>query len=159
MFSYEYWMEKALILARKSYEIGEIPVGCLVVKDDKIIGRGYNLTEGKKVINHAEILAITSANDYLNNWRLLDCNLYVTLEPCMMCVGAINNSRLKRVVYGAKNNNFGAIQNLNSKIQVVSGILEKECSKILQDFFKSIRKLKQQNSKCQSKTIDIFENK
>ena len=159
MFSYEYWMGKALILARKSYEIGEIPVGCLVVKDDTIIGEGYNLTEGKRVVNHAEILAITSANDYLNNWRLLDCNLYVTLEPCMMCVGAINNSRLKKVVYGAKNNNFGAIQNLNSKIQVVSGILEKECSKILQDFFKNIRKFKQQNSKCQSKTIDIFENK
>lgn len=143
MFSYEYWMEKALILARKSYDIGEIPVGCLVVKDDKIIGEGYNLTEGKRVINHAEILAITYANDCLNNWRLLNCDLYVTLEPCMMCVGAINNSRLKRVVYGAKNNNFGAIQNLNSKIQVVSGILEKECSKILQDFFKSIRKFKQ----------------
>ena len=144
MFSYEYWMEKALILARKSYEIGEIPVGCLVVKDNKIIGEGYNLTEGKKVINHAEILAITSANDCLNNWRLLDCDLYVTLEPCMMCVGAINNSRLRRVIYGAKNNNFGAIQNLNSKIQVVSGILEEECSRILQVFFKNIRNFKKQ---------------
>ena len=144
MFSYEYWMEKALILARKSYDIGEIPVGCLVVKDDKIIGEGYNLTEGKRVINHAEILAITSANDCLNNWRLLDCDLYVTLEPCMMCVGAINNSRLRRVIYGAKNNNFGAIQNLNSKIQVVSGILEEECSRILQVFFKNIRNFKKQ---------------
>ena len=144
MFSYEYWMEKALILARKSYDIGEIPVGCLVVKDDKIIGEGYNLTEGKRVINHAEILAITSANDCLNNWRLLDCDLYVTLEPCMMCVGAINNSRLRRVIYGAKNNNFGAIQNLNPKIQVVSGILEEECSRILQVFFKNIRNFKKQ---------------
>ena len=151
MFSYEYWMEKALILARKSYEIGEIPVGCLVVKDDKIIGRGYNLTEGKKVINHAEILAITSANDYLNNWRLEDCDMYLTLDPCPMCASAIKQARIKNV-YSALNNtdpnNLKIIEmiflkdNSNPGVEFLSNLYVNKSKSILNSFFD-----KQRNNK------------
>ena len=138
--NHEFWMKKALELAKKSYNKNEVPVGALIIKNNQIIGQGYNLVNStNQVINHAEIIAINMANKKLENWRLLDCEIYVTLEPCNMCIGAINNSRIKKIIYGAKNNNFGAIQMRNPKIKVVSGILSFECSKLLSDFFKKIR--------------------
>lgn len=138
--NHEFWMKKALEFARISYEKNEVPVGALIIKNNQIIGQGYNLVNSTNTIsNHAEIIAINTASKKLKNWRLLGCEIYVTLEPCHMCVGAINNCRIKTVIYGAKNNNFGAINMLNSKIKLISGILQPECSKLLSDFFKKIR--------------------
>ena len=138
--NHEFWMKKALELAKKSYNKNEVPVGALIIKNNQIIGQGHNLVNStNQVINHAEINAISMANKKLENWRLLNCEIYVTLEPCVMCIGAINNSRIKKIIFGAKNNNFGAIHMINPKITVLSGILSLECSKLLSDFFKKIR--------------------
>ena len=138
--NHEFWMKKALELAIISYEKNEVPVGALIIKNNQIIGQGYNLINSTNIIsNHAEIIAINTASKKLQNWRLLGCEIYVTLEPCLMCIGAINNCRIKTVIYGAKNNNFGAVNMLNSKIKLISGILQPECSKLLSDFFKKIR--------------------
>lgn len=138
--NYEFWMKKTLELAKKSFDNNEVPVGALILKDDKIMGEGLNSVESSgSVTKHAEISAINSANRNLNNWRLLDCEIYVTLEPCLMCVGAINNCRIKKVIYGAKNNNFGAIGMIDPKIEVISGILECECSQLISDFFNKLR--------------------
>lgn len=141
--NHEKWMKEALKLAKISFENNEVPVGAVVVKNGIILGRGYNLTNStKKTSNHAEIIAIDNAGKFLEEWRLVDCDMYVTLEPCMMCVGAINISRIKKLVYGTKNNKLGAIKYINKKINVISGILEEKCSNILSDFFKDLRKLK-----------------
>ena len=137
---HEFWMKKALELAQKSYEENEVPVGALVVKSGNIIGEGWNLMNSTNIAtNHAEIIAINIASQKLGNWRLLDCEIYVTLEPCLMCVGAINNCRIKKLIYGAKNNNFGAINIINPEIEITSGILQFECSQLLSNFFKKIR--------------------
>ena len=139
--NHEFWMKKALEFAKKAYKKNEVPVGALVIKNNQIIGQGYNLINSTNIIsNHAEIIAINMANEKLKNWRLLDCEIYVTLEPCLMCVGAINNCRIKTVIYGTKNNNFSATKMLDSKIKLISGILQPECSKLLSDFFRKIRK-------------------
>ena len=139
--NHEFWMKKALEFAKKAYKKNEVPVGALVIKNNQIIGQGYNLINSTNIIsNHAEIIAINMANEKLKNWRLLDCEIYVTLEPCLMCVGAINNCRIKTVIYGTKNNNFSATNMLDSKIKLISGILQPECSKLLSDFFRKIRK-------------------
>ena len=138
--NYEFWMKKAIELAQKSYEQNEVPVGTLIIKNNHVVGRGWNLMNSTNIAtNHAEIMAINMASQELNNWRLLDCEIYVTLEPCLMCVGAINNCRIKKVIYGARNNNFGAINMIRPKIEVISGILQFECSKMLSNFFKKIR--------------------
>lgn len=146
----EEMMLKAIELAKKAYEIGETPVGAIVVdKEGNIIGEGYNRREcDNSPTAHAEILAIESAARYLGSWRLTDCTLYVTLEPCPMCAGAIINSRLKRVVYGAFDDKGGActsVVNLfelpfNHKPLVRSRVLEKECGELLSDFFHNLRK-------------------
>lgn len=146
----EEMMLKAIELAKKAYEIGETPVGAIVVdKDGKIIGEGYNRREcDNSPTAHAEILAIEEAARYLGSWRLTDCTLYVTLEPCPMCAGAIINSRLKRLVYGAFDDKGGActsVVNLfelpfNHKPLVRSRILEKECGELLTNFFEDLRK-------------------
>ena len=134
-------MKKALELAKKSYEENEVPVGALIVKSGNIIGEGWNLMNLTNIAtNHAEIIAINMASQKLGNWRLLDCEIYVTLEPCLMCVGAMNNCRIKKLIYGAKNNNFGAIDIIDPEIEVTSGVLQFECSKLLSNFFKKIRK-------------------
>lgn len=140
----------AIELAKKAYEMGETPVGAIVVdKDGNIIGEGYNRREcDNSPTAHAEILAIESAARYLGSWRLTDCTLYVTLEPCPMCAGAIINSRLKRLVYGAFDDKGGActsVVNLfelpfNHKPLVRSRILEKECGELLTNFFEDLRK-------------------
>ena len=139
--NHEFWMKKALELAKKSYEENEVPVGALIVKSGNIIGEGWNLMNLTNIAtNHAEIIAINMASQKLGNWRLLDCEIYVTLEPCLMCVGAMNNCRIKKLIYGAKNNNFGAIDIIDPEIEVTSGVLQFECSKLLSNFFKKIRK-------------------
>lgn len=145
-------MNKALELAKIAYEMGEVPVGAVVVKKStgEIVGEGFNRREvDKNSIAHAEILAINQASQRLGGWRLIDCELFVTLEPCPMCAGAIINSRIKRVIFGAsdlKAGSCGSVVNLfelpyNHKPQLLGGILKDECSGILSDFFRSLREV------------------
>ena len=144
-------MKAALKLAQKAADEGEVPVGAVVVCDGKIVGRGRNRRETKKnAVHHAEIEAIQKACKKLGGWRLHKCDLYVTLEPCPMCTGAIINARIKNLYYGAKDEKAGScgtVINLfdlpyNHKPEVISGIMEKECSDILKRFFKDLRERK-----------------
>ena len=147
--SSEVFMREALGLAKQAAQNDEVPVGAVVVKDGKIIGRGKNKREDQQsAISHAEIEAITEANKTLGSWRLEDCDLYVTLEPCPMCAGAIFQARMKRVYYGAPDPKAGAVDSLfsllsdsrlNHQVEVHSGILKEECSSILKDFFRKLR--------------------
>ena len=145
------YMKKALELARIAAEQGEVPVGAVVVKKSsgEIIGRGFNRREyGRSPLTHAEIIAIDEASRRLGGWRLIDCELFVTLEPCPMCAGAMINSRIERVVFGAfdpKAGSCGSVVNLfelpyNHKPELVGGVLESECAEILSEFFKQLRK-------------------
>ncbi|MCI7595094.1 MAG: tRNA adenosine(34) deaminase TadA [Lachnospiraceae bacterium] len=145
----EKYMREALKQARKAYALGEVPIGCVIVYEDKIIARGYNRRNtDKNTLSHAEITAINRASKKMGDWRLEGCTLYVTLEPCQMCAGAIIQSRISKVVMGAMNPKAGcggSILNIlqmaefNHQAEVERGILEKECSEILQDFFKALR--------------------
>lgn len=148
----ERFMREALTLASEAARQGEVPVGAVVVRGDEIVGRGYNRREGaKNALAHAELMAIDDACRRLGGWRLWQCDLYVTLEPCPMCAGAIINSRIQNVYYGAKDQKAGSVGSLtnlfelqyNHKPTVVSGVLEEECSAILSDFFKKLREKKQ----------------
>ncbi len=142
-------MTQALQEARKSLEKDEIPIGCVIVKDGQIIGRGHNAREElNQAIMHAEVMAIQEANRVEGNWRLLDSTLFVTIEPCVMCSGAIGLARIPQVVYGATNQKFGAAgslydiltdERLNHRVKVETGILEAECANIMQDFFRQRR--------------------
>ena len=146
----EKYMRAALKQAEKAMELGEVPIGCVIVYEDKIIGRGYNRRNtDKSVLCHAEITAIKKACKKIGDWRLEDCTLYVTLEPCQMCSGAIVQSRIPRVVMGAlspKSGCGGSVLNIlenpefNHQVEVVKGILEDECSDILKRFFTELRK-------------------
>lgn len=148
----EKFMKEALKEAKKAYDKLEVPVGAVIVKDDKIIARAHNLKETKfDTTKHAEILAIQKASKKLNSWRLLGCEMYVTLEPCSMCAGALINSRIKKIYIGANDEKTGAVGSVfnlledykfNHKVDVEKGILRDECEKILKDFFKMLRKLK-----------------
>ncbi len=142
------WMLEALTLAREAAAEGEVPVGCVVVLGDRIVGRGRNRREtAKSALCHAEVEAIGEACKTLGGWRLWQCTLYVTLEPCPMCAGAIINARIPRVVYGAadpKAGSCGSVCDLfsmayNHHPQVEAGVLEAECSGILRDFFRALR--------------------
>jgi len=143
------WMNEALRLAGKAYREGEIPVGAVIVQKNKIIGRGYNQRERlKDPTAHAEILAITAAARTLENWRLTDCTLYVTKEPCPMCTGAIINSRMRLLVFGAYDEEKGCCgslyqlcgdRRLDSKTAVKGGVEEEKCTAILQEFFQTKR--------------------
>ena len=145
-------MKEALKEAKKAYKKLEVPVGAVIVKNGEIIARGHNLKETKcDTTKHAEIIAIQRASKKLNAWRLEDCEMYVTLEPCTMCAGAIINSRIKKVYIGTEDPKTGAcgsILNLftdykfNHKVEYEKGIMQKECEKILKDFFKDLRKIK-----------------
>ncbi|NQM14540.1 tRNA adenosine(34) deaminase TadA [Streptococcus suis] len=145
----EYFMRQALEEARKSLEKDEIPIGCVIVKDGQIIGRGHNAREElNQAIMHAEVMAIQEANRSEGNWRLLDTTLFVTIEPCVMCSGAIGLARIPQVVYGATNQKFGAAgslydiltdERLNHRVEVETGILEEDCAQIMQDFFRQRR--------------------
>ncbi len=153
----EKYMKEALKEAQKAYEKLEVPVGCVIVKDDKIIARAHNLKETKyDTTKHAEILAIQKASKKLKSWRLINCEMYVTLEPCSMCAGAIINSRIKKIYYGVKDEKTGAcgsVLNLlkdykfNHEVELEQGILEKECELVLKEFFKNLRKIKKENKK------------
>lgn len=146
----EKFMKEALKEAKKAYDKLEVPVGCVIVKDGKIVARAHNLKESKKdTTKHAEILAIQKASKKLDAWRLLDCDMYVTLEPCSMCAGAIVNSRIRNLYIGTMDKKTGAagsVLNLfedftfNHKVTVQNGILKEQCEKILKDFFKELRK-------------------
>ncbi len=150
MKSHEYYMAEALKEAKKSLLHDEVPVGCVIVLNDKIIARSHNLKETKQdIFAHSEVLAIKKAQKKLQNWRLIDCKLYVTLEPCLMCSGAIMWSRIPNVFFGAYDPKNGALisahksfnkDNLNHYPTCVGGILQEECSQILKDFFKNKRK-------------------
>lgn len=145
----EYFMTQALQEAKKSLEKEEIPIGCVIVKDGQIIGRGHNAREElNQAIMHAEVMAIQEANRSEGNWRLLDTTLFVTIEPCVMCSGAIGLARIPQVIYGATNKKFGAAgslydiltdQRLNHRVEVEKGILEESCAQIMQDFFRQRR--------------------
>lgn len=148
----EKFMKEALKEAKKAYDKLEVPVGAVIVKDGKVIARAHNLKETKyDTTNHAEIIAIQKASKKLKSWRLLDCEMYVTLEPCSMCAGAIINSRIKKVYIGANDEKTGAVGSVlnlfddykfNHNVEFEKGILKKECENILKDFFKELRKIK-----------------
>ena len=151
MNSDEKFMHLALEQAKLAYQIGEVPVGAVVVKDGEIVGTGYNRREtDKNAVAHAELLAIDDACKRLGGWRLWECELYVTLEPCPMCAGAIINSRIKRLIYGASDKKAGSVESVvrmfdlpyNHKPPYTAGVLEEECSQILKSFFKEMRSRK-----------------
>ena len=143
------YMKEALKQAKKAYALGEVPIGCVIVYQDKIIGRGYNRRNtDKNTLAHAEITAINRASKKMGDWRLEDCTLYVTLEPCQMCAGAIVQSRITNVVMGCMNPKAGCggsvlnileMPEFNHQVKVTRGVMEEECSQILQDFFKELR--------------------
>lgn len=151
----EYYMKKALELAVQASEIDEVPIGCVIVYDGVIIGKGYNeRMTNKNTLYHAEIIAINEACQYMQDWRLEQCTMYVTVEPCAMCAGAILQSRIETVVYGTSNKKAGfagSLANLfethgvNHKVEVVTGIMEMECSNIMTEYFKKFRKNKGEN--------------
>jgi tRNA(adenine34) deaminase len=153
----EKFMKQALKEAQKAYGKLEIPVGAIIVKDGKIIARAHNQKETKfDTTKHAEILAIQKASKKLQSWRLLDCEMYVTLEPCSMCAGAIINSRIKKVYIGTNDEKTGAVGSVfnlfddykfNHKVEYEKGILEEECESILKRFFKDLRKSKKTEEK------------
>ena len=143
-----YFMEQALELAKEAFAEGEVPVGCVITRGDEIVGRGRNRREtGKNALAHAEIEAIHDACTRLGGWRLWECTLYVTLEPCPMCAGAIVNARIPRVVYGAGDQKCGAVRSVcslfdmafNHHPKVECGILEEECAALLTEFFQKLR--------------------
>lgn len=144
----ELYMREALKLAQEAADEGEVPIGCVIVQDGRIVGRGRNRRElGKNALAHAEIEAIADACKTLGGWRLWQATLYVTLEPCPMCAGAIINARIPRVVFGAHDGKAGSVGSIvdlfslpyNHKPEVRSGILEEDCSAILKDFFRTLR--------------------
>ena len=145
----EKYMREAIKQAKKAYAIGEVPIGCVIVYQDKIIARGYNRrTIDKNTLAHAELQAIRKASKKMEDWRLEECTMYVTLEPCQMCAGAIVQARIPEVMIGCMNPKAGcagSIYNLlqepafNHQVSLFKGVLEEECSQMLKDFFRSLR--------------------
>jgi len=145
----EKYMKEALKEAKKAMKIGEVPIGCVIVYQDKIIGRGYNKRNKKKTtLAHAELIAIDKASKVIGDWRLEDCVMYVTLEPCQMCSGAIVQARMKKVVIGTMNPKAGCagsilnilqMEEFNHQVEIETGVLEAECTEVLQTFFKELR--------------------
>ena len=146
---HECYMEQALALAREAAQAGEVPVGCVIVRAGVVVGRGRNRREEKRsALSHAEMEAIAQANRNLGSWRLEDCELYVTLEPCPMCAGAILNARISRVYFGARDRVMGAcggvmnlfMEDFPNRPALVGGILESACGQVLSDFFQELRR-------------------
>ena len=145
----EKYMKEALKQAKKAYKLGEVPIGCVIVHQDQIIGRGYNRRNtDKSALSHAEITAIRKASRVIGDWRLEDCTLYVTLEPCQMCAGAIVQARIPNIVMGCRNPKAGCagsilnvLQNpsFNHHVLITEGVLEDQCSQILKNFFAELR--------------------
>ena len=148
----ERFMLEAIIEAKKAREMAEVPIGAVIVHEGEIIARGHNLREtSQETLSHAELIAIAEANEKIGSWRLEDCTLYVTLEPCPMCAGAIVQSRIKRVVYGAPDPKAGCAGTLfnlleeprfNHQTELESGVMQDECASLLTDFFKALRNKK-----------------
>ena len=145
----EKYMKEAIKQAKKAYTLGEVPIGCVIVYEDKIIGRGYNRrTIDKNTIAHAEMMAIKKASKKMDDWRLEDCTMYVTLEPCQMCSGAIVQSRMKKVVVGCMNPKAGCagsilnlldVKEFNHQVELTTGVREEECSRMMKEFFRELR--------------------
>lgn len=156
MYTDEQFMKEAVRQAKKAYAKDETPIGCVIVYEGKIIARGYNLRNDKKnALAHAEIRAIHKASKVIGDWRLEDCTMYVTLEPCPMCAGAIVQARIKRVVIGSSNPKAGCagsvinllqMDGLNHKVEITRGVLEEECSHMMSGFFRELRLRKKQNT-------------
>ena len=152
----EKYMRAAIKEAKKAYALEEVPIGCVIVRDGKIIARGYNRRNtDKNTLAHAELTAIKKASKKCGDWRLEDCTMYVTLEPCQMCAGAIVQSRMKKVVIAAMNPKAGcagSVLNLlqmaefNHQLEIERGLLEEECSMMLSTFFRDLREKKKKNS-------------
>ena len=150
----EKFMKAAITQARKAYAIDEVPIGCVIVQNDKIIARGYNRRNiDKNTLAHAELSAIRKASKKTGDWRLEDCTMYVTLEPCQMCAGAIVQSRMKRVVIGSMNAKAGCagsilnllqMQQFNHQVEITRGVREEECSQMLSQFFRELRERKKE---------------
>ena len=150
----DFFMSEALKEAEKSLDKAEIPIGCVIVKDGEVLGRGHNAREElNQAIMHAEVMAIQEANRTEGKWRLLDCTLFVTIEPCVMSSGAIVLARIHKVIYAARNQKFGGAgslydilrdQSLNHRVEVETGVMEEECAKIMQDFFRQSRERKKE---------------
>lgn len=148
----EKYMYLAIAEAKKAEQIDEVPIGAIIVYEGEVIATGYNKREtSQQSLSHAELIAIERANEQVGSWRLEDCTLYVTLEPCPMCAGALVQSRMKRVVYGAKDPKAGCVGTLmnlvteerfNHQVEWMSGVLEEECSQLLTIFFRQLRKKK-----------------
>ena len=148
----EKYMKEAIRQAKKAYAIGEVPIGCVIVHDGKIIGRGYNRrTIDKNTLAHAELMAIKKASKKMDDWRLEDCTMYVTLEPCQMCSGAIVQSRMKKVVIGCMNPKAGCagsilnllqMEEFNHQVELEIGVLGEECSNMMTSFFRELREKK-----------------
>lgn len=164
----ERFMKEAIRQARKAYAIGEVPIGCVIVYEGKVIARGYNRrTIDKNTLAHAELLAIRKASRKLDDWRLEGCTLYVTLEPCQMCSGAIIQARIPKVVVGCMNPKAGcagSILNLldvpqfNHQAELVTGVLEEECSQMMKEFFKELREKKKAAKNEEKKCEKIEKN-
>jgi len=164
----EKYMRAAIKQAQKAYAINETPIGCVIVYEGKIIGRGYNRRNtDKDPLAHAEIKAIKKASKKMGDWRLEQCTMYVTLEPCQMCAGAIIQSRLTRVVVGCMNPKAGcagSVLNLlemdgfNHKVEVIRGVLQEECSIMLSDFFRELREKKKMLKKSLAEQVGKSEN-
>lgn len=148
----ERYMKEAIRQARKAWALGDVPIGCVIVYEDKIIARGYNRRMAdKNTLSHAEILAIRKACRKVGDWRLEDCVMYITLEPCPMCAGAIVQARIPKVVIGSMNPKAGCAGSVldllhqpgfNHQVEVETGVLQEECASLLKDFFKSLRQKK-----------------
>lgn len=157
MTEQEKYMKEAVRQAKKAYALKEVPIGCVIVCEGKIIARGYNRRNtDKNTLSHAELNAIKKASKKLGDWRLEGCTMYVTLEPCQMCAGALVQSRIDKVVIGCMNQKAGCagsvlnllqIEGFNHKVEIEKGVLEKECSQMLSEFFKELRKEKKEKKK------------
>ena len=157
----EKYMKEALKQAKKALSLGEVPIGCVIVHEGKIIGRGYNRRNtDKNTLAHAEITAINKASKKIGDWRLEDCTLYVTLEPCQMCAGAIVQARIPEVVMGCMNPKAGCGGSINHQVNVTRGILEQECSDMLKLFFTELRirnKKEKELRKAQQEAQELHE--
>lgn len=155
------YMKEAIRQAKKAYAIGEVPIGCVIVRDGKIISRGYNRrTIDRNTLAHAELAAIKKASKKLDDWRLEGCTMYVTLEPCQMCAGALVQSRIDRVVVGCMNPKAGCagsilnllqIPEFNHQVELETGVLEEECSQMMKDFFRELRETKKLKKQGENK--------
>lgn len=163
----EKYMKEAIKQAKRAFKQDEVPIGCVIVQDGKIIARAYNKRNMKRnPLAHAEIMAINKAAKVTGDWRLEDCVMYITLEPCQMCAGAIVQARIPKVVIGSMNPKAGCagsilnllqVQAFNHQVELVKGVMEKECTDMLQDFFKQLRdKKKEEKKKLKEQSVNHF---